>query len=258
MKLHEHAWGPEDAPQVVCAHGVTGHGLRFRRLGEELSGSFRVRSLDLRGHGRSGWDEPWTIEAHVDDLAETAGGPADWIGHSFGGRLVVELTARRPELVRRAVLLDPALWVPPDFAAARAEEQLAGPSFAQPRGGARGARDAGPGSAGSPTRRARRWRRRSRSTWSSRRTAAGATATRRRRSRRRGTGWRPSRPPSTACACRPCSCSGAGRSSSAAASSRPIVPRSATCSRSWSSRAATSSSGTPTTRRRSAVAAFLS
>jgi lipase len=132
MRLNEHAWGPEDAPQVVCAHGVTGHGLRFRRLGEELSSSHRVRSLDLRGHGRSGYDEPWTIEAHVADLAETAGGPADWIGHSFGGRLVVELTARRPELVRRAVLLDPALWVPPDFAAARAEEQLAGASFGSP------------------------------------------------------------------------------------------------------------------------------
>jgi lipase len=132
VKLHENAWGPEGAPQVVCAHGVTGHGLRFGRLGEELSGRFRVRSLHLRGHGRSGWDEPWTIEAHVEDLAETAGGPADWIGHSFGGRLVVELTARRPELVRRAVLLDPALWVPPDFAAARAEEQLAGQSFGSP------------------------------------------------------------------------------------------------------------------------------
>ena len=111
---------------------MTGHGLRFRRLGEELAGKFHVRSLDLRGHGRSGWDEPWTIPAHVDDLAETAGAPSDWIGHSFGGRLVVELAARRPELVGRAVLLDPALWVPPDFAAARAEEQRAGQSFASP------------------------------------------------------------------------------------------------------------------------------
>jgi len=91
-----------------------------------------VRSVDLRGHGRSGWEEPWTIEAHVGDLAETAGGPANWIGHSFGGRLVVELAARRPELVRRAVLLDPALWVPPDFATARADEQLAGVSFGSP------------------------------------------------------------------------------------------------------------------------------
>jgi lipase len=132
MRLNEHAWGPDGAPQVVCAHGVTAHGLRFRRLGEELSENRRVRALDLRGHGRSGWDEPWTIEAHVADLVETAGGPADWIGHSFGGRLVVELAARRPELVRRAVLLDPALWAPPDFAAARAEEQREGLSFGGP------------------------------------------------------------------------------------------------------------------------------
>jgi lipase len=132
VKLNEHAWGGEDAPPVVCAHGVTGHALRFRRLGAELRARFRVRSVDLRGHGRSGWDAPWTIEAHVSDLAETAGGPADWIGHSFGGRLVVELVARRPELVHRAVLLDPALWVPPDFAAARAEEALAGASFSGP------------------------------------------------------------------------------------------------------------------------------
>jgi lipase len=111
---------------------VTGHGLRFRRLGERLSNRFRVHSIDLRGHGHSGYDEPWSIEAHVDDLAETAGGAADWIGHSFGGRLVVELAAEQPQLVRRAVLLDPALWVPPDFADARAEEQLAGVSFASP------------------------------------------------------------------------------------------------------------------------------
>jgi lipase len=132
VKLHENAWGHEDAPQVVCAHGVTGHSLRFRRLGEDLSARFRVRSLDLRGHGRSGGEDPWTIETHLEDLAETAGGPADWIGHSFGGRLVFELAGRRPELVRRAVLLDPALWVPPDFASARADEQLAGPSFGSP------------------------------------------------------------------------------------------------------------------------------
>lgn len=133
MRLNEHVWGPEDAPQVVCTHGITGHGLRFRRLGEErLSVRNRVRSLDLRGHGRSGYDEPWTIGAHVDDLVETAGGAADWIGHSFGGRLVFELAARRPDLVRRAVLLDPALWVPPDFAQARVDEQLAGISFESP------------------------------------------------------------------------------------------------------------------------------
>jgi lipase len=132
MRLHEYAWGAEDAPEVVCVHGVTGHALRFRRLAERLAARRRVRAVDLRGHGRSGYEEPWTIAAHVGDLAETAGAPADWIGHSFGGRLVVELAAREPALVRRAVLLDPALWAPPDYAAARAAEQLAGFTYASP------------------------------------------------------------------------------------------------------------------------------
>ena len=43
-------------------------------------------------------------------------GPAVWVGHSFGGRLVAELAARDPERVERAVLLDPALQVLPHVA----------------------------------------------------------------------------------------------------------------------------------------------
>ncbi len=133
MRLHEQVWGAEGAPPVVCLHGVNAHGLRFRPLAEEhLAGRFRVRALDLRGHGRSGWEPPWTIEAHVGDLRETVTEPAAWIGHSFGGRLVMELAAREPALVERAVLLDPAIAVPRDIAHARAMDELAEPSFASP------------------------------------------------------------------------------------------------------------------------------
>jgi lipase len=85
---------------------------------------FHVRAPDLRGHGRSGWDEPWTIAQHVEDVLETVTEPATWIGHSFGGRLTVEVTARRPELVERSVLLDPALWVPPVEAESAAQYEL--------------------------------------------------------------------------------------------------------------------------------------
>ncbi len=53
--------------------------------------------------------------------------PAAWVGHSFGGRLVVELAARRPELVERAVLLDPALRIVPPNALRLAEAELAAP-----------------------------------------------------------------------------------------------------------------------------------
>jgi lipase len=105
--------------------------MRFRRLAEEyLADRFHVRALDLRGHGRSGREEPWTIEQHVEDVLETVSEPAIWIGHSFGGRLTAEITARRPDLIERAVLLDPALWVPPDVAEEIARGELAKEPYA--------------------------------------------------------------------------------------------------------------------------------
>jgi lipase len=126
LRLHVHAWGEPGAPRAVCLHGVQAYGRRFRRLAEErLAARFHVLAPDLRGHGHSGWEGPWTLEAHVADLVETFPDPAVWIGHSFGGRLVLDLAARRPELVERAVLLDPALVVPPDYAQLLADEELA-------------------------------------------------------------------------------------------------------------------------------------
>jgi lipase len=112
----------------VCLHGVTAHGMRFRKLAEErLASRFHVVSPDLRGHGRSGWDPPWRIETFVDDVVETLDaldiGPAIFIGHSFGGRLVVELAARAPDRVQRAILLDPALQVIAHVAYNNAEDQ---------------------------------------------------------------------------------------------------------------------------------------
>jgi lipase len=128
MLLHLHEWGDRDAPPLVCLHGVTGHGRRFRRLAEErLAARFHVLAPDLRGHGRSGWDPPWTIHMHVADLLETleAAGvyEATWLGHSFGGRLLLELAALDPRLVERAVLLDPAIDLLPHVGLDMAEDQ---------------------------------------------------------------------------------------------------------------------------------------
>lgn len=131
MRLHVYAWGEPGAPRVVCLHGVTGHGKRFRKLAEErLAQCFCVLAPDLRGHGSSAWEEPWTLAANVDDLLETFTGPAIWIGHSFGGRLVMELTARRPELVERTVLIDPAMRVPPEIARQLADHESKPKEFA--------------------------------------------------------------------------------------------------------------------------------
>src|SRR5437588_9527469 len=118
MRLHMHEWGDADAPALVCLHGITAHGRRFRRLAEErLARRFRVLAPDLRGHGRSGYEPPWTIAAHLEDVVETLAEAgverAAWIGHSFGGRLVLELAAREPDRLDRAALLDPVIQVLP-------------------------------------------------------------------------------------------------------------------------------------------------
>ncbi len=129
-----HEWGDPDGPPLVCLHGVTGHGERFRRLAEERWTGCRVIAPDLRGHGRSGWEPPWTIPTHLDDLVETTDAlgleRGDWIGHSWGGRLVLELAAAYPERVGRAVLLDPAIQPLPGPSRHLAEVELDGGTIA--------------------------------------------------------------------------------------------------------------------------------
>jgi lipase len=121
MRLQARELGPGEGDRIVCLHGVTSHGRRFERLARERLSDRRVVALDLRGHGRSDWEPPWNIATHVADLLETIDGPATWIGHSFGGRLVAELAARAPERVERAILLDPALHIEPHVALEQAE-----------------------------------------------------------------------------------------------------------------------------------------
>jgi len=135
MRLHVYEWGNPDAPPVVCVHGVSAHGRRFRKLAEErLASRFRVLAPDLRGHGRSEYDPPWDLATHVGDLletleAESVGAPA-WVGHSFGGRLVLELAARSPARIRCAALLDPAIQILPHVGLDFAEEAAKDHSYA--------------------------------------------------------------------------------------------------------------------------------
>ena len=135
MTLAVHEWGEPGAPRVVCLHGVTGHGRHFERLAERLAPQFHVVAPDLLGHGDSRREPPWSLDAQVEAVLDAVGsGPAVCLGHSFGGRVAVEIAARKPGFATRLVLLDPAIALPPEaarFAAENTRPERAYASFAE-------------------------------------------------------------------------------------------------------------------------------
>ena len=124
-RLHLHAWGPHEGRPVLVVHGVTNTGARYRRLAEEQLAGHRVVAPDLRGHGGSTWDPPWSLDRHVEDLVETVAaaglGPVAVVGHSFGGLVGMALAAGRPDMVERLALVDPAVALAPGRAAEQAD-----------------------------------------------------------------------------------------------------------------------------------------
>jgi lipase len=128
--LHVHEFGDPAHPPLVALHGVKGYGGRWRRLAEV---GRRVYAPDLRGHGHSDWDPPWTMERFTADVVSTMDSlgldRVDLAGHSFGGAVAVYVARLVPERVRRLVLVDPAVGVRPDVAGQHADDAVDPPSF---------------------------------------------------------------------------------------------------------------------------------
>jgi lipase len=139
--LHVHTSGPVDGPPVLAVHGVTGHGARWRALAEAELPTARVLAPDLRGHGRSPWAPPWTLEQHAADLLavlDDAGlGRVLVLTHSFGGAIGLHLARTAPERVHTLVLLDPATGIDPTDALEAAQDSCTPDTWAEPAAAAR-------------------------------------------------------------------------------------------------------------------------
>jgi pimeloyl-ACP methyl ester carboxylesterase len=110
-------------PAMVFIHGWTCDHTYFAPQFEHFKGSHRVVAVDLRGHGASAKPEgDYSMELLAEDVAAVVGElgieRAVVVGHSMGALVTVQLARRHPDLVSRAVLVDPApLAVPPEIAA---------------------------------------------------------------------------------------------------------------------------------------------
>jgi pimeloyl-ACP methyl ester carboxylesterase len=91
---------------LVLLHGGAVDSRFFEHNVGPLSEHFRVIATDLWGHGRTADREgPFSLESFSTDVAAlieaVAGGSAHVLGHSIGAAVALDLTIRRPELVRQ-------------------------------------------------------------------------------------------------------------------------------------------------------------
>ncbi len=115
IRMHTLDWGGDGAP-IVILHATGFLGRIYRPLAEPLRAIGHVYTYDQRGHGDSSTapDGNYSWEATMRDLEGfmTAMG---WsgvraVGHSAGATAIGSLACERPDLISRAVLVEPVIF----------------------------------------------------------------------------------------------------------------------------------------------------
>jgi pimeloyl-ACP methyl ester carboxylesterase len=95
---------------LVILHGLFGSKRNWATVAHRLAVGRRVITVDLRNHGESPWDDACDYSAMAEDVARViqrhAGGKADVLGHSMGGKVAMVLALSHPALVDRLIVVD--------------------------------------------------------------------------------------------------------------------------------------------------------
>ncbi len=123
LSLAVDCYGEPGAAPVLLLHGggQTRHawGATAQMLGQR---GYHAHSMDLRGHGDSGWsgDQAYRLSDFAGDVQAVMaqiGRPIALIGASLGGMAALLATAAAPESVRALILVDIAPTMPAEGAA---------------------------------------------------------------------------------------------------------------------------------------------
>lgn len=97
-------------PDVILVHGLFGSLDNLGNLARQLETQFRVTAVDLRNHGKSFHDDTMTYPAMAGDLIalmdQLGINRAHFVGHSMGGKAVMELALNYPNRVDKLVVAD--------------------------------------------------------------------------------------------------------------------------------------------------------
>ncbi len=118
ITLHTLDWGGAGEP-IVVLHATGFLGRMYRPLAERLRAIGHVYSYDQRGHGDSAaapdgdYNWNWTMKDLEGFIAAMGWRNVRAIGHSAGATAIGALAAERPDLISRAVLVEPVIFESP-------------------------------------------------------------------------------------------------------------------------------------------------
>jgi len=112
--LHAVSGGLAQGPTMLCLHGATGNWTNYRPLMKHFA-DYRIEAPEMRGHGRTPWAGPCSLDELYYDLehfAERLPKPMLTLAHSFGGYFGLRLAATHPDWVSHLVLFNTAHTIP--------------------------------------------------------------------------------------------------------------------------------------------------
>lgn len=110
MKLFYKEYGVENEQVVVITHGLFGSSDNWGTIAKKLGEDLRVIVADARDHGRSPNSEDISYPIMAEDFKELFDDldlqNVVFVGHSMGGKTVMEFAQRYPELLKCIVVVD--------------------------------------------------------------------------------------------------------------------------------------------------------
>ena len=106
----EVATWPGREPALVLLHGAGGNALWWEQVSESFSDRL-VLAVDMPGHGQSPPPDSWKLRTTSEQVLEAIGArthPAIFCGHSWGGKVALQLAATHPDRCSGLILMDPS------------------------------------------------------------------------------------------------------------------------------------------------------
>lgn len=97
---------------LLIFHGLFGQSDNFATLSKQFAEHYTVHAIDLRNHGRSFHSDDMSFDAMSDDILNYLNHhqieACYLLGHSLGGRSVIEFAYKHPEKIEKLIVADMA------------------------------------------------------------------------------------------------------------------------------------------------------